>query len=157
MFPAALFVQSESSMPDQKRQPLNVINPNDKVQQLRQAFAAEPSPRHPADEPVVAGDDSVLRDKVIDAIKTVYDPEIPVNIYDLGLIYDIKINAENRVTITMTLTAPGCPVAGEIVAEVERKVESVDEVTSATIDLVFEPQWTKERMSEAALLELGLL
>lgn len=144
-------------MSDPKRNPLNVINPNDKVQQLRQAFAAEPSPRHPADEPVVAGDDSALREKVIDAIKTVYDPEIPVNIYDLGLIYGIEVASGNRIKITMTLTAPGCPVAGDIVAEVERKVESIDEVTSATIDLVFEPQWTKERMTEAAMLELGLL
>jgi FeS assembly SUF system protein len=144
-------------MSDQKRQPLNVINPNDKVQQLRDAFAAEPSPRHPSDEPLIAGDVSALREKVIDAIKTVYDPEIPVNIHDLGLIYGIDIDSENRVKITMTLTAPGCPVAGDIVAEVERKVESIGEVKSAEIDLVFEPQWTKERMTEAALLDLGLI
>ncbi len=144
-------------MNDPIRKPLSVINPNDKVQQLRDAFAAEPSAKRPSDEPAVAGDESSLRDKVIDAIRTVYDPEIPVNIHDLGLIYGIEIDAENRVKVTMTLTAPGCPVAGDIVAEVERKVESIDEVKSATIDLVFEPQWTKDRMTEAALLDLGLI
>lgn len=139
------------------KKPLPVLNPNDKVQQLRQAFAAEPSPRHPADEPVIGGNESSLREKVIDALKTVYDPEIPVNIYDLGLIYGITIDEQNRVRITMTLTAPGCPVAGQIVAEVERKVESIDEVKSADVELVFEPPWTKDRMTEAALLELGLI
>jgi FeS assembly SUF system protein len=136
---------------------LPVLNPNDKVQQLRQAFSAEPSPRHPADEPVIQGNESSVREKVIDALKTVYDPEIPVNIYDLGLIYGIAIDEQNRVRITMTLTAPGCPVAGQIVAEVERKVESIDEVKSADVELVFEPPWTKDRMTEAALLELGLI
>ncbi len=152
-------------MSDQPRKLLQVINPNDKVEQLRQAFAAEPSPKKLSEEAIlenVAGvtlpeQQQVLKEKVIDAIKTVYDPEIPVNIYDLGLIYDIAIDPENRVKVTMTLTAPGCPVAGQIVAEVERKVEEIDEVKSGDVELVFEPQWTKERMSEAALLELGLI
>ena len=106
---------------------------------------------------IVDGDNSPLREKVIEAIKTVYDPEIPVNIHDLGLIYGIDIDAENRVKIRMTLTAPGCPVADDIVAEVERKVESIDEVKSGDVELVFDPPWTKDRMTEAALLELGLL
>lgn len=141
--------------PDKKSLP--VLNPNDKVQQLREAFSAEPSPRHPADEPVIRGSESSIREKVINALKTVYDPEIPVNIYDLGLIYGISIDEQNRVRITMTLTAPGCPVAGQIVSEVERKVESIDEIKSADVELVFEPPWTKDRMTEAALLELGLI
>jgi FeS assembly SUF system protein len=148
------------------RKPLSVINPNDKVEQLRQAFAAEPVGARKLNEQTLverAVDSSLdarqrlVKEKVIDAIKTVYDPEIPVNIYDLGLIYDVAVDAECRVKVTMTLTAPGCPVAGQIVAEVERKVESIDEVKSGDVDLVFEPQWTKDRMSDAALLELGLL
>ncbi len=150
-------------MPDRK--PLSVMNPNDKVEQLRQAFAAEPSAKKMSDESLIdrAADSTlsdrqkVLKEKVIDAIRTVYDPEIPVNVYDLGLIYGIDIDPENRVKVTMTLTAPGCPVAGQIVAEVEKKVEEVDEVKSGDVELVFEPQWTKERMSEAALLDLGLI
>jgi len=150
-------------MPDRK--PLSVMNPNDKVEQLRQAFAAEPSAKKMSDESLIdrAADSTlsdrqkVLKEKVIDAIRTVYDPEIPVNVYDLGLIYGIDIDPENRVKVTMTLTAPGCPVAGQIVAEVEKKVEEVDEVKSGEVELVFEPQWTKERMSEAALLDLGLI
>lgn len=94
---------------------------------------------------------------LIAALKTVYDPEIPVDIYELGLIYGIDIAEDNAVRIRMTLTAPGCPVAGSLVAEVERKIESLDEVKSCNVDLVWDPPWTKERMSEAALLELGLL
>lgn len=145
-------------MPDQPRKSLSVINPNDKVAQLREAFASSGGATAP--EPaldIVDADNSPLREKVIEAIKTVYDPEIPVNIHDLGLIYGIDIDPENRVKIRMTLTAPGCPVAGDIVAEVERKVESIDEVKSGDVELVFDPPWTKDRMTEAALLELGLL
>ncbi|MGN6725392.1 MAG: DUF59 domain-containing protein [Tepidisphaeraceae bacterium] len=135
------------------RKGLNVINPNDKVQQLRDAFAADGAkPQHVAPD----APSSDLEAQVIDAIRTVYDPEIPVNIYDLGLIYGIEIDPENRVIVRMTLTAPGCPVAGDILAAVERKVEAVEAVKSAKVDLVFDPPWTKDRMSEAAMLELGL-
>ena len=90
-------------------------------------------------------------------LRTVYDPEIPVNIYELGLIYDIRVDEQNRVFVKMTLTAPGCPVAGSLPPEVERKIEIIPEVTSATVELVWDPPWTKDRMSEAALLDLGLL
>lgn len=145
-------------MSEPTRKSLKVINPNDKVAQLREAFARDGGATSPEPALDVADtDNSPLRQKVIEAIKTVYDPEIPVNIYDLGLIYGIDIDPENRVRIRMTLTAPGCPVAGDIVAEVERKVESIDEVRSGDVELVFDPPWTKDRMSEAALLELGLL
>lgn len=138
------------------RKPLNVINPNDKVEQLRQQFASEGvTPK--SGEPQVTASSSPIAEKVIDALRTVFDPEIPLNIYDLGLIYDITIDSEHRVKILMTLTAPGCPVAGQIVADVERKVENVDEVKSCQVELTFEPAWSKDRMSEAALLELGLL
>lgn len=137
------------------RKSLSVINPNDKVGQLRQAFAESggPSPVPSADATPSEG----LHAEVIEALRTVYDPEIPVNVYDLGLIYAIDIDAESRVKVRMTLTAPGCPVAGDIVANVESKVENLDAVKSCDVELVFEPAWTKDRMSEAALLELGLL
>lgn len=97
-----------------------------------------------------------LQEKVVAALRTVYDPEIPVNLYDLGLIYDIDIDPDNTVRIRMTLTAPGCPVADLIPAQVQTAVESIPEVKSATVDLVWEPTWTKEMMSEAARLDLGL-
>src|SRR5918996_54810 len=92
----------------------------------------------------------------VDQLKTIFDPEIPLNIYELGLIYDIDIDPENRVHIRMTLTAPACPVAGSLPAEVERKVESTPEVKSATVELVWDPPWSKDMMSEAAMLQLGL-
>ena len=97
----------------------------------------------------------LLEGKIIAAISKVYDPEIPVNVYELGLIYDIAIADDNSVKVKMTLTAPGCPVAGSLPAEVGRNVESVPEVTDCEVELVWEPTWTKDRMSEAALLTLG--
>ena len=153
-------------MSDQKpkhRASLNVVNPNDKVQQLRQEIAREGV--HPNQKSLIdrAVDQSksptqrAVEEKVIEALKTVYDPEIPVDIYELGLIYGIDISPENEVRVRMTLTAPGCPVAGDIVAEVDRKIESIDEVKSCRVELVWDPPWTKDRMSEAALLELGML
>jgi FeS assembly SUF system protein len=96
-------------------------------------------------------------EKVVEALKGIYDPEIPLNIYDLGLIYKVVIDASHAVKVEMTLTAPGCPVAGEIVAEVKRKVEGTEGVTRAEVELVWEPAWTRERLSEAARLELGLM
>ena len=97
-----------------------------------------------------------LENKIIEALKTVYDPEIPVNIYDLGLIYKIDINDDAFVKVDMTLTAPGCPVAQTFPGVIENTVASVTGVTSATVELVWEPAWTTERMSEAAKLELGM-
>lgn len=98
-----------------------------------------------------------LRERVIKALKGIYDPEIPVNIYDLGLIYGLEIDAEGRVVIRMTLTAPGCPVAQSFPGTVEAAVRSVSGVREASVALVWEPPWTQERMSEEARLELGLL
>ena len=98
-----------------------------------------------------------LEEKVVQVLRSVFDPEIPVNIYELGLIYDIDIDDENNVQVRMTLTAPGCPVAGTMPGEVERKIENIPEVASAAVELVWEPQWTKEMMSEAARLDLGFL
>lgn len=96
-------------------------------------------------------------ENILKMLKTVYDPEIPVNIYDLGLIYDIDIRQDNSVVITMTLTAPNCPAADFILEDVKMKVESVPEVKSVDINLTFEPEWNKDMMSEEALLELGFL
>lgn len=98
-----------------------------------------------------------LRDKIEDALRTVYDPEIPVNIYDLGLVYAIKINDDNNIHITMTLTAPACPAAPEIVFDAESKVRAIEGVKDVHIQLTFDPPWTKEMMSEEAKLELGFL
>ena len=97
----------------------------------------------------------LLEGKIIAAISQVYDPEIPVNVYELGLIYDIAIADDNSVKVKMTLTAPGCPVAGSLPAEVGKQVESLPEVTECEVELVWEPAWSKDRMSEAALLTLG--
>jgi FeS assembly SUF system protein len=97
----------------------------------------------------------LIEGKVIAALQSVYDPEIPVNIYELGLIYGIEVDDNHDVKVTMTLTAPGCPVAGSLPGEVERKIEAIPEVHSAEVILVWEPAWTKDRMSEAAMLMLG--
>jgi len=97
-----------------------------------------------------------LEDKLIAELKTIYDPEIPVNIYDLGLIYNLK-EADGILDVEMTLTAPGCPVADSIIAEIKQKMEQVDEIKEAKIDLVFDPPWTMDMMTEEAKLELGML
>lgn len=102
-------------------------------------------------------DMTTLQDKIIAAVKTVYDPEIPVNIYDLGLIYKIEINDDNDVHIDMTLTAPACPVADILPGQVATVVRQIDEVNEVKVDLVFDPPWTMERMSEEAKLLLDML
>jgi FeS assembly SUF system protein len=98
-----------------------------------------------------------IEGKIVEALKTVYDPEIPVNIYDLGLIYDIDYTDEKEVTIEMTLTAPNCPVVDVLLMDVENAVNALEEVEKTTINLVFEPPWDKSMLSEEARLELGLL
>ena len=98
-----------------------------------------------------------LEGRVIDALSTVYDPEIPVNIYELGLIYDLHVTADNCVRIEMTLTSPACPVAGSLPGEVEAKVRDVEGVRDVALELVWDPPWTPDRMSEAARLELGFM
>ena len=96
-------------------------------------------------------------EKIIAMLKTVYDPEIPVNIYDLGLIYKIDLQDDGEVVLDMTLTAPNCPAADFIMEDVRQKVDSVEGVTSSVVNLVFEPEWDKDMMSEEAKLELGFL
>ncbi|MGI6793055.1 iron-sulfur cluster assembly protein [Bacteroides sp. KG68] len=98
-----------------------------------------------------------IEEKIVAMLKTVFDPEIPVNVYDLGLIYKIDVNDDGEAVIDMTLTAPNCPAADFIMEDVRQKVESVDGLVSATVNLVFEPEWDKDMMSEEAKLELGFL
>jgi len=97
-----------------------------------------------------------LREQIVAALRKVYDPEMPVNIYDLGLIYDIAVDDAGRAAIRMTLTAPNCPVAGSLPGEVERAVRGVPSVSDVKLELTFDPPWTKGRMSEAAKLALGI-
>ena len=98
-----------------------------------------------------------IEERIIAMLKTVYDPEIPVNIYDLGLIYKIDLQDDGEVVLDMTLTAPNCPAADFIMEDVRQKVDSVEGVTSSVVNLVFEPEWDKDMMSEEAKLELGFL
>ena len=98
-----------------------------------------------------------IETEIVSQLKQIYDPEIPVNIYDLGLIYDIEIDEEDRVMITMTLTAPNCPVADSLLLEVKQKVETVEGVRGAEVNLVFDPPWDPSMLSDEAKLELGML
>jgi FeS assembly SUF system protein len=146
---------------------LAVLPAGGKIEQLRRelearAPAADQQPT--TDNQPLTTDDippalrrKLLEGKIIAAISKVYDPEIPVNVYELGLIYGIDIADDNAVTIRMTLTSPGCPVAGSLPGEVEKQVENVPEVKEAEVILVWEPAWSKDRMSEAAMLQLNLL
>ncbi|MCP4520214.1 MAG: DUF59 domain-containing protein [Cytophagales bacterium] len=102
-------------------------------------------------------DKEALEAKVIQAIKMVYDPEIPVDVYELGLIYDIQILAMNNVQVTMTLTSPSCPSAEQIPSEIEERIRAVEEVNDVQIDLTFEPPYHQDMMSDAAKLELGFM
>ena len=102
-------------------------------------------------------DTQELGEKIVTILKTIYDPEIPVDIYELGLIYDVLVNEENDVKILMTLTSPNCPVAETLPVEVEEKVKSLDAIKDAEVEITFDPPWTQDLMSEEAKLELGLL
>lgn len=98
-----------------------------------------------------------LGDKIVRVVKTIYDPEIPVDIYELGLIYDVFISEENDVKILMTLTSPNCPVAESLPLEVEEKIKTLEEINDCEVEITFDPPWEKEMMSEEAKLELGML
>jgi FeS assembly SUF system protein len=120
----------------------------------------QPPPAAGDDHPTIGAPDTAraaeLQGPIIEAIKTVYDPEIPVDIYELGLIYDIVVDAQSNVLIKMTLTSPACPSAQQLPSEVRYKVKAVPGVTEAWVDIVWEPAWSKDRMSEAARLSLGI-
>jgi FeS assembly SUF system protein len=102
-------------------------------------------------------DEQQMRDNVVGALRTVYDPEIPINIYDLGLVYEIDLKPEGRIDIRMTLTAPACPVAGEMPGVVEDRVMQVPGVSEVRVDLVWDPPWSRDMLSDEARLQLGLL
>ncbi len=102
-------------------------------------------------------DTQELGEKIVKVLKTIYDPEIPVDIYELGLIYDVFVNEDNDVKILMTLTSPNCPVAETLPVEVEEKVKSLDALKDVEVEITFDPPWTQELMSEEAKLELGML
>jgi len=124
-----------------------------------EALTAPPPPK--PDTLVVGPPDPALtaamQAPIIDVIKTVYDPEIPVDIYELGLIYEIIVDAQKQVLVKMTLTSPACPSAQQIPSEVRYKVKALPEVSDAVVEIVWEPPWDKDRMSEAARLQLGFL
>jgi FeS assembly SUF system protein len=127
--------------------------------------AEEAAPQHaaaavsetPAAEPLGAMDRIAIYDKVLEALRTCYDPEIPVNIYELGLIYDVKVEESGEVQVKMTLTAPNCPAAQSLPVEVKYKVESVPRVMAANVEVVWDPPWDLSKMSEAARLQLGMI
>jgi FeS assembly SUF system protein len=106
--------------------------------------------------PVGSGNPDAIREQVIEELKTVFDPEIPVNIYELGLIYQVIVAADGATQVTMTLTTPMCPAAEELPPEVETKARGVPGVTSVQLDLVWDPPWSPDMMSDAAKLDLGM-
>lgn len=140
-----------------------------KLQARRQADQRQPAQTPSRQERKVMGPQEVeriaaeaekeldLRTRIIDTIKTCYDPEIPVNIYELGLVYRLEVSETGRVDIDMTLTTPACPVAGSLVEEVRRRVAEVPGVTEVNVQLVWDPPWSPDRMSESARLQLGFM
>jgi FeS assembly SUF system protein len=102
-------------------------------------------------------DTKIIGDKIVRVLKTIYDPEIPVDIYELGLIYDVFVNEDSEVKILMTLTSPNCPVAETLPLEVEEKIKSINEIKDAEVEITFDPPWSQDLMSEEAKLELGML
>lgn len=107
--------------------------------------------------PILTKSFAEIQNEVIEVLKTCYDPEIPVDIYELGLIYEVKVDPGNNVEVIMTLTSPSCPVAGTLPGEVEEKIKSVEGVSEVKVTLTFDPPWSQDLMSEVAKLELGML
>ncbi len=121
---------------------------------------SEDANRHnaaPTSQGTGQGSIEALKARIVAALRQIFDPEIPVNIYDLGLVYRLEVDAEGRARVEMTLTAPGCPVAQSFPGTVQSAVRNVPGVTEATVELVWDPPWTPERMTEAARLQLGML
>src|SRR5258706_9170523 len=160
---------SDESPHAPQRQPLTVL-PDAQQEAAQRALAeaqaakssAEKSPQgapvvSPSGKILTALEKKLLEGQVIKAVRQIYDPEIPVNIYELGLIYGIDIDDTAGVTVRMTLTAPACPVAESLPADVEKRIEAIPEVRSATVELVWEPPWAKDLMSELARLTLDMM
>ena len=148
------------------RQPLTVLPSSGKVEELKRELQEKldsslaPPAATDAQTTEAKAQTPRQRDiqrKVEGVLRTIYDPEIPVNIYDLGLIYEVKVDETDAVHVKMTLTAPACPVAGSLPGEVEAKIEGIPEVRTAEVVLVWDPPWSKDRMSESAMLDLGFL
>jgi FeS assembly SUF system protein len=112
---------------------------------------------NPLPQSSAVAEEGDLKTKVVEVLKTCFDPEIPVDIYDLGLIYKIDVDLENKVNIQMTLTSPMCPVAGSLPPEVESKVRNIEGVKEAKVEVIWDPPWTPEKMSEAAKLKLNMM
>ena len=156
---------SSETKPPQPIMSLPVLPNSGKLEQMKKELQADPPKKmneinlvDRALDQTKSAQQKAIAEKVIEALRTVYDPELPVNIYDLGLIYDIDVDAEtSAVYVQMTLTAPGCPVAGTLPGEVQKKIQTVPGVPQAVVELVWDPPWSKDRMSETALLELDLL
>ena len=130
---------------------------DDKLPQRLSLPLNDDQPAMPPAPPIPSADSGAsLEERVIAALRGVFDPEIPVNIYELGLIYDLKIDPSGSVSIRMTLTSPACPVAGALPGEVQARVQAVPGVASANVELVWDPPWQMSRMSEEARLQLGL-
>ena len=119
--------------------------------------AESSAPQNPAEPGPKTQDVEALREKIVDVLRSIYDPEIPVNIYEIGLIYSVDIDPANAVNIRMTLTSPACPAAGTLPGEVEDKARRVEGVTEVKVDLVWDPTWTPAMMSETAKLQLRML
>ena len=139
---------------EQPDTPETPVNPDAVTVESTQNPPSPEPPSTPSDDPLMT---LKLKPRIIEAISKVYDPEIPVNIYELGLIYDIRINADAVVKVEMTLTAPNCPAAQVLPAQVTTAVKEVTDVTDATVEVVWEPPWDQTKMSDAAKLQLGLL
>lgn len=124
---------------------------------INRVIAPDPreDPEAPAGTVAASWNQLPLEDRVVETLRNVYDPEIPVNIYELGLIYEVNVRPEGEVEVIMTLTAPSCPAAGMLPEEIEQRVRALEGVRDVTVEVVWEPPWTKDRMSETARLELG--
>jgi len=127
------------------------------MEEMKKAEPDTGSDQNPTDHVNKVENSVNLRDQIIDAIKTVYDPEIPVNIYELGLIYEVNIGENNDTDVVMTLTSPGCPAAGMLPGDVEEKVRSVSGVGNVTVEVTFDPPWDQSMMTDEAKLELGFM
>ena len=154
----------EEQTPTPHRQPLTVLPDPEKeaalqaIANLQAAKSAEPKPvSNIPTKLLTPHEKKLLEGLVIKACRQIYDPEIPVNIFELGLIYNIDVDDTGGVKVKMTLTAPACPVAGSLPGEVEKKIESIPEVRSADVELVWEPSWSKDRMSELARMTLDMM
>ncbi len=155
--PLSILREPEHPKPDTPLEPPRAVQP---VATTPATSPAVPSPANstlPKDFPPLDPAPGSVEERVAAAIKECYDPEIPVNIYELGLIYAIEVNADEHAMITMTLTAPNCPAAQSLPLEVQRRVEAVEGVNTAEVDITFFPQWTPDKMSDAAKLQLNIL